>query len=163
MKFSIWSKYGKEVAHIDHIHPRSKRITYEGRYIDEIITLEQNLLQVSSKITGILDNDWNNKLGDIIYSLLPAGSVTGAPKKKTVEIIKNVENYERGYYTGIFGYYDGEMLDSAVMIRFMEKKDDKIIFKSGGGITIYSKLKYEYNELKDKVYVPFNRNNQNQR
>ena len=129
------------------------------RYIDEIVTLKQNLLQVSSKITGILDKNWNNKLGDIIYSLLPAGSVTGAPKKKTVEIIKSVEKYDRGYYTGIFGYFDGQVLDSAVMIRFMEKKDNKIFFKSGGGITIYSKLKYEYNELKDKVYVPFNRNN----
>lgn len=138
----------------------SKEVIVDNfRYIDEVFALEQNLLQVSSKITGILDKYWNNRLGDIIYSLLPAGSVTGAPKKKTVEIIKNAENYDRGYYTGIFGYFDGEILDSSVMIRFMEKKDDKFFFKSGGGITIYSKLKYEYKELKDKVYVPFNRDN----
>ncbi len=140
----------------------SKEVIVENfRYIDEIITYDKNLLQVSSKITGILDDDWHNKLGEIIYSLLPAGSVTGAPKKKTVEIIKNVENYERGYYTGIFGYYDGIMLDSGVSIRFMENINGEIYFKSGGGITIYSNLIYEYNELKDKVYVPFYRNNKN--
>ena len=127
------------------------------RYIDKITTLDQNLLQVSSKISGILEDDWNNRLGDILYSLLPAGSVTGAPKKKTVEIIKEVENYERGYYTGIFGYYNGEMLDSAVTIRFLEKQNDQISFKSGGGITVYSDAEYEYNELVEKIYVPISR------
>lgn len=138
----------------------SKNVIVENfRYIDEVITYDKNLLQVSSKITGILDKDWNDKLGNIIYSLLPAGSVTGAPKKKTVEIIKSVEKYERGYYTGIFGCFDGFMLDSGVIIRFMENINGELFFKSGGGITIYSELKYEFNELKDKVYVPFNRNN----
>jgi para-aminobenzoate synthetase component 1 len=87
-------------------------------------------------------------------SLLPAGSVTGAPKKKTVEIIKSVENYDRGYYTGVFGYFDGTKVDSGVMIRYVENKDGACIFKSGGGLTIYSDAKKEYDELLEKIYVP---------
>ena len=132
------------------------------RYIDKITTLNRELLQVSSEICGQLEENWYNRMGDILYALLPAGSVTGAPKKKTVEIIKAVENYKRGYYTGIFGYFDGKILDSAVMIRFIEKQEDgTLIYKSGGGITIYSDLQYEYNELVDKVYVPIAGNNKN--
>ena len=64
---------------------------------------------------------WNGHVGEILFSLLPAGSITGAPKKKTLEIIAEAETYERGFYTGVMGYFDGQDLDSAVMIRFMEQ------------------------------------------
>jgi para-aminobenzoate synthetase component 1 len=124
------------------------------RYIDKIITHEKNLLQVSSEITGELEQDYPSRLGEILFAMLPAGSVTGAPKKKTVEIIKAVEGYQRGYYTGIMGYFDGVNLESAVMIRFIEKTDTGLVYKSGGGITIYSRAEAEYRELLDKVYVP---------
>jgi para-aminobenzoate synthetase component 1 len=125
------------------------------RYISKIKTNHKNLLQVSSEISGELPPDYRNKIGDIISSLLPAGSISGAPKKKTVEIIKESENYNRGFYTGIFGMFDGENLDSAVMIRFIENINGSLFFKSGGGITYKSNPEAEYQELKDKVYVPF--------
>jgi len=80
--------------------------------------------------------------------------VTGAPKKKTVEIINEIENYNRGYYTGVFGFYDGNDLDCGVMIRFIEKENDQLYFKSGGGLTFQSDAKTEYQELIDKIYVP---------
>ena len=64
------------------------------------------------------------------------------------------ERYERGFYTGIAGYFDGERLDSTVMIRFIEQADGKFYFKSGGGITAKSNLESEYNEMIQKVYVP---------
>ncbi|OHD05126.1 MAG: aminodeoxychorismate synthase component I [Spirochaetes bacterium GWD1_27_9] len=131
------------------------------RYIDKIVTHNKALLQVSSEIIGDLQANWNENIGDIIYSLLPAGSISGAPKKKTVEIIKEAENYDRGYYTGIFGFFDGKSLDSAVMIRFIEQIDKNFYFKSGGGITIYSDVQKEYLELIEKVYVPIIRDNQN--
>jgi len=86
--------------------------------------------------------------------MLPAGSITGAPKKKTVEIIQKAEGYDRGYYTGIFGHFDGRDLDSAVAIRFIEKQGEELIFKSGGGITFQSDWKKEYDEMQKKVYVP---------
>jgi para-aminobenzoate synthetase component 1 len=112
------------------------------------------LIQISSEICGDLPDNYNENLGSIFEKLLPAGSVTGAPKKKTVEIIKTAEGYDRGYYTGVFGVFDGENLDSAVMIRFIEKTDNGYEFKSGGGITSMSEVNSEYKELIDKVYVP---------
>ena len=96
------------------------------RYIDKINAGNKKLLQVSSKIHGNLEDDWQSKIGDILTALLPAGSITGTPKKKTVEIIKRVEDYEREYYTGVFGVFDGESLDSSVLIRFIENSKNGI-------------------------------------
>ena len=90
----------------------------------------------------------------MLKKMLPAGSVTGAPKNKTVEIIQNAETYERGFYTGIAGFFDGMSLDSCVLIRFIEQRNGKFYFKSGGGITAKSEMKSEYEELKQKIYVP---------
>jgi para-aminobenzoate synthetase component 1 len=124
------------------------------RYIDRIETNDKVLLQVSSEITGDLLPDYQGRLGDIVFSMLPAGSVTGAPKKETVRIIRESENYERGWYTGVFGIFNGKELDSGVMIRFVENSAGKLIFKSGGGITYLSNPESEYDELISKVYVP---------
>lgn len=124
------------------------------RYIEKIKTNFGELLQVSSKISGELPTDFKEKIGDIIFRLLPAGSVTGAPKARTVSIIKAVENFERNYYTGIFGIFDGKDLDSGVMIRYIEQEKEGLFFKSGGGITFMSDAKSEYEEMIKKVYVP---------
>jgi len=125
------------------------------RYIDKIKSADKDLLQVSSVISGQLEKDYAANIGSLIYDLLPAGSISGAPKPKTIEIIKEVENYGRGYYTGVFGYFDGKNLDSCVMIRFIEKQNDEYFYKSGGGITVYSNPESEYEELINKIYVPF--------
>ena len=133
----------------------SKNVKVEKfRYVDEIKTSHITLLQTSSVICGELQENYNETIGDIIFSLLPAGSISGAPKKKTLEIIKEAENYPRNYFTGIFGIFDGSDLDSAVMIRFIENIDGELYFKSGGGITSMSNPEAEYQEMIDKVYVP---------
>ena len=134
----------------------SKNVTVDNfRYCDKIRAGDKELLQISSKISGKLENNWQNNIGDIITSLLPAGSITGTPKKKTMEIIEKIEKYERGYFTGVFGVFDGDSLDSAVMIRFIEKdKDGNLSYKSGGGITCDSDINKEYKEMIDKVYIP---------
>lgn len=124
------------------------------RYIDEIRTNETLLYQVSSEISGKLQKGYENHLGEIITSMLPAGSVTGAPKKETVRIIKESEEYERGWYTGVFGVFDGKKLDSGVMIRYIENNNKGLIYKSGGGITHLSDPVKEYKEMISKVYVP---------
>jgi para-aminobenzoate synthetase component 1 len=124
------------------------------RYLEKIRTHGKDIWQASSEITGKLPKDYRGRMGDIIFQLLPAGSISGAPKKKTVEIIKQSEPYRRGYYTGIFGYFDGTNLDSGVMIRFIERKRQSLVYKSGGGITSLSDMKLEYQEMIDKVYVP---------
>lgn len=124
------------------------------RYLSTIEAGNKKLHQVSSHISGILESDWREKAGEILQKLLPAGSISGTPKKKTVEIIEEVEGYSRGYFTGVFGYYDGESLYSAVAIRFIEKTEKGYIYKSGGGITAESDCESEYQEMIDKVYIP---------
>ncbi|MEO9475148.1 MAG: aminodeoxychorismate synthase component I [Cyclobacteriaceae bacterium] len=125
------------------------------RFISEVNTHEKKLLQVSSEIRGKLPEGYQAQLGTLLFKLLPAGSITGAPKPKTVEIIQSTENYDRGFYTGICGHYDGKNLDTGVMIRFIEKQGDQLYYKSGGGITSFSNARKEYQELIDKVYLPF--------
>ncbi len=124
------------------------------RYIEPIVTGEKILLQVSSEVCGDLENNYLSHIGDIVFALLPPGSVSGAPKRKTTEIIEKVEDDERGFYTGIFGIFDGHNLDSGVMIRFIEKCTTGYLYHSGGGITSFSDPLSEYNEMIDKIYVP---------
>ena len=127
------------------------------RYIDKIYAGKKELLQMSSKITGELHHNWHANIGDILLPLLPAGSITGTPKRKTTELIQSIENYDRGFFTGIWGVYDGEMLDSAVLIRFIEQNsadnDFEYTYKSGGGITLDSLAHEEYNEMLHKIYL----------
>lgn len=124
------------------------------RYVQTIEAGAKKLLQVSSHISGHVGENWHERMGDILKSLLPAGSISGAPKKSTLKIIEETEAYERGYFSGVFGVYDGKKLDSGVMIRFIEKTENGYIYKSGGGITLDSNVEQEYNELLDKIYLP---------
>ena len=127
----------------------------EFRYVEKIKAGKKELLQVSSKITAKLPKDWRDNIGTLLEQLLPAGSITGTPKKSTVDIINMVENFDRGFYTGVFGVFDGDSLRSGVMIRFIEQDNGKLYYKSGGGITIDSQAPSEYDELVDKIYLPF--------
>ena len=157
------------------------------RYIDVLHTNKGNILQTSSEISGRLPEDYPHHLGKILDAQLPAGSITGAPKDKTMQIIQEAEGYDRGFYTGIMGIYDQGELNSAVMIRFIEeetspvdfeadgeknfnasegkgdeasegKRDEasrKLYFKAGGGITSKSNCRKEYEEVIQKIYLPF--------
>lgn len=133
------------------------------RYLQKIKKRETELWQASSEITGVLKKPFDQNIGDLLFTLLPAGSISGAPKKKTVEIIKESEGQNRGFYTGVFGIYDGKQLDSGVMIRCLQRDGDKINYHSGGGITHMSTLDEEYQELIDKIYVPIIRDDMHTR
>ncbi len=124
------------------------------RYIGKIHTNQKDLLQVSSEIKGVLKKNWKQNLGDILVRMLPAGSISGAPKQKTIEVIKSAEQQDRGWFTGIFGIFEGRNLESAVMIRYIEKTPIGLQFRSGGGITALSDPENEYQEMINKVYVP---------
>jgi para-aminobenzoate synthetase component 1 len=126
------------------------------RYLDKIKTNRNSILQVSSEVMGDVLSEYQQKIGSLLAALLPAGSISGAPKKKTVAIIKEAEQDLRGYYTGVFGYFDGHNLDSCVNIRFIEQQDDSLYYRSGGGITAQSNWQAEYNEVIQKIYVPVN-------
>lgn len=140
-------------------------------YMDRIVTTDSEILQMSSEISGQLEQGQLQSLGSVLKELLPAGSISGAPKEATCAAIREAETGKRGFYSGVFGYYDGKELDSAVMIRFIEQSDPSMSeaeaarkstrdipmfqFRSGGGITIHSDCKSEYDEVIQKVYLPF--------
>ncbi|MDH5464406.1 MAG: aminodeoxychorismate synthase component I [Thiovulaceae bacterium] len=124
------------------------------RYVEKIQAGEKELLQISSQIQGTLPTNWKENLDTIITKLLPAGSISGAPKRSTVEHIQAIENYDRGFFSGVMGYFNGEKLTSSIMIRFIERTDAGLVYKSGGGITIDSDAKKEYDEMLAKIYIP---------
>jgi len=124
------------------------------RYVEKIRSHQNEILQTSSEIRGKLPEGWENNFCDILIKLLPAGSISGAPKQKTLEIINAIEISNRGYYTGVFGIFDGQNIDSGVSIRFIEKENEKLWYRSGGGITALSNPEEEYQELINKIHVP---------
>lgn len=131
------------------------------RYTERLEVSNGALLQVSSEIEGDLPNNYRSHIGDIIFKMLPAGSICGAPKESTLALIREAEAGKRGFYTGVFGLFDGKRLDSAVMIRYIEKVHSpsgkpSLVFRSGGGITVESQAEMEYEEVIRKVYLPTN-------
>lgn len=128
--------------------------TTRFRYVDVIKKSTGDLLQTSSEIVGELPANWQEHLGNLLAAMLPAGSIAGAPKEKSVAVIDEAETYERGFYTGIAGVFDGKTVDSFVLIRFIERIGDRYFYKSGAGITAQSKPLNEYNEIIEKIYIP---------
>ena len=125
------------------------------RYLRRIESGRGGLVQTSSKIGGRLPTDWPGQLGTILYELLPAGSVSGAPKEATLALIRAAEEGPRGYYCGVAGYYDGRTLDTCVLIRYLEATPAGYFFRSGGGITALSEAAAEYAELNAKIRLPY--------
>lgn len=131
------------------------RVTVERyRYVEEITTHRGSILQTSTQINGHVRPFFQEHPGQLIMQLLPAGSITGAPKPKTMSIIHGAEPYDRGYYTGCMGIWQDGNIDSAVMIRFVDQEDGRLYYKAGGGITAMSDEESEYNEVIEKIYVP---------
>lgn len=126
------------------------------RYFTEIKTPEKSIYQVSSEIQGTLPQDWKSQIGTTISRLLPAGSITGAPRASTCKLIAEAESgTPRGYYCGVFGYFNGHSLDSSVLIRFIrEDAHGQKYYHSGGGVTINSSMEQEYQEVIEKIYLP---------
>ena len=91
---------------------------------------------------------------DIIKSLFPGGSITGAPKYRAVQIIDELENYNRGIYTGCIGTItaNGNM-DFNICIRTMTVKDGIAEYPVGGGIVWDSNYKSEYLEAREKANI----------
>jgi para-aminobenzoate synthetase component 1 len=124
------------------------------RFLSNIKKRDQELLQVSSEISARLPSQWQQEIGSLLFRLLPAGSISGAPKQKTVEIIAQTESHSRDWYTGVAGWYKDGELDSAVLIRYIGHRDGHYHYKTGGGITLLSDPQKEYQELAEKIYIP---------
>jgi anthranilate synthase component 1 len=115
-----------------------------------IIERYSHLMHIVSNVQGELrpDLDWL----DLLQATFPAGTLSGAPKVRAMEIIDELENLRRGHYGGCVGYidYSGNM-DTAIAIRTMLVKDGEIFMRTGAGIVADSDPNYEFEETMTKV------------
>ncbi|GAC1377848.1 MAG: anthranilate synthase component I family protein [Aquirhabdus sp.] len=89
---------------------------------------------------------------DVLIDALPGGSITGAPKKRAMEIIAELEAAPRGAYCGSFGFLNRDGSGQFnVLIRSLQKHQDQLVAWAGGGITIASEVEAEYQECLDKI------------
>ena len=120
--------------------------------VDELFVIESypNVHHLVSSIKGLLKDE--SSVFDLFKDAFPGGSITGAPKKRAMEIINELESHARDLYCGSIVYFsfDGK-LDSNIAIRSMIHNDDTLHFYSGGGLTIQSSVDAEYKEIEDKV------------
>jgi para-aminobenzoate synthetase component 1 len=121
---------------------------------NRVVEKYSHVIHTVSNVRGILEKkyDWL----DALHALFPGGSVTGCPKKRTMEIINELEGEPRGVYCGSAGYIDlSGQCDFNIMIRTLwldkSKKSHKLVFRSGGGIVVDSNPKREYEETAHKA------------
>jgi anthranilate synthase component 1 len=115
-----------------------------------IVERYSHLMHIVSNVQGELRSglDWL----DLLRATFPAGTLSGAPKVRAMEIIDELESLRRGHYGGCVGYidYSGNM-DTAIAIRTMLVKDGEIFMRTGAGIVADSDPDYEFEETMTKV------------
>jgi len=120
--------------------------------VEDLMRVERysHVMHMVSDVVGILDKKYD--MFDLFKATFTAGTMSGAPKIKAMELIAKYEGLKRGYYAGSIGYFgfDGNM-DSAITIRTALIKNDEIIFQAGAGIVVDSKPELEYKEVKNKL------------
>jgi anthranilate synthase component 1 len=124
---------------------------YGSVEVSDFKTIEKysHVMHIISKVHGNLKG--NKTSVDAFRSAFPAGTVSGAPKIRAMEIIHEFEPDKRGFYAGAIGYFDysGNM-DMAIAIRTMLAKDGKIFYQAGAGIVADSVPETEYEETLNK-------------
>jgi anthranilate synthase component I len=120
--------------------------------VDDMMHVERfsHVMHITSAVTGKLRDD----LGpvDVLRAVFPAGTVSGAPKVRAMEIIDELEPTRRGPYAGATGYYgvDGR-LDTCITLRTALLKDDVAYFQAGGGVVADSVPSLEHEETRNKA------------
>jgi anthranilate synthase component 1 len=120
--------------------------------VSEFMSVERysHVMHIVSQVEGTLREDLNG-IASIRYTF-PAGTVSGAPKIKAVEVIDSLESVTRSFYAGIVGYIEpGGTLDSCITIRSALKMDDLLILQAGAGIVYDSVPEREYEETSSKL------------
>ncbi len=120
--------------------------------VEELMRVEKysHVMHMVSDVVGVLDTKFD--MFDLFKATFTAGTMSGAPKIKAMELIAENEGLKRGYYAGSIGYFgfDGNM-DSAITIRTALIKGDEVIFQAGAGIVADSKPELEYKEVNNKL------------
>ena len=114
-----------------------------------------HVMHIGSTVTGIIKNEKDAL--DAVDSILPAGTLSGAPKIRACEIINELENNKRGIYGGAIGYIDfAGNLDTCIAIRLAFAKNGKVFVRSGAGIVADSVPESEYQECANKAQAVVN-------
>ena len=120
--------------------------------VDELMVIERysHVMHIVSNVVGQLAPD--KTAWDLLKACFPAGTVSGAPKIRAMEIINELETSRRGVYSGVYGYYDFEgQLNSAIAIRTMVLRDRAVSVQAGAGIVADSDPQKEYAETLNKA------------
>jgi anthranilate synthase component 1 len=118
--------------------------------VEDMMHIERfsHVMHIVSDVTAKLSDD--KDMFDLFMATFTAGTMTGAPKIRAMELIAEYEGLKRGFYSGSIGYFgfDGNM-DSAITIRTAMVKDDKVVLQAGAGIVADSQNELEYLEVKN--------------
>jgi len=121
--------------------------------VDELMVVQKfsHVIHLTSQVTGQLRQDKTRF--DAFRSIFPAGTVSGAPKIKAIELVSALEKQKRGVYAGAVGRFDfaDDMMDVCIAIRTMTFKDGVVYFQAGGGIVFDSVEEEEYEETVNKL------------
>ncbi len=133
------------------------KISYFGTVkVDQFMIVERysHVMHIVSNISGRLRDDVSPI--EALYACFPAGTVTGAPKIRAMEIIAELEPTRRGIYGGAIGYIDfSGNIDSCIAIRTIVMKGNRAFFQAGAGIVYDSIPEREYQETLDKLAATF--------
>ena len=125
---------------------------FDSVNVKEFMVVEyySHVMHIVSDVRGKLRE--GKDVFDALYSGFPAGTLTGAPKIRAMEIIHDLEPSRRGVYSGAIGYFDftGDM-NTCIAIRTMVMKDGTVYFQSGAGIVYDSDPKKEFEETVNKA------------
>ena len=125
--------------------------------VDKYLSIERfsHVMHIGSTVSGILRNDLDSLVA--LDSILPAGTLSGAPKIRACEIINELENNKRGIYGGAIGYVDlSGNLDTCISIRIAFKRNNKVFIRSGAGIVADSVPDTEFDECMNKAAAVIN-------
>ena len=125
--------------------------------VDKYLSIERfsHVMHIGSTVTGTLRSDLDSLAA--IDSILPAGTLSGAPKIRACEIINELENNKRGIYGGAIGYVDlSGNLDTCISIRIAFARNNKVFIRSGAGIVADSVPDKEFDECLNKAAAVIN-------
>ncbi|RKP28877.1 anthranilate synthase component, partial [Metschnikowia bicuspidata] len=132
--------------------------TPESNLVDRLLTIQRfsHVMHLISEVSGTLRADKTRF--DAFRSIFPAGTVSGAPKVRAMELIAELEQEKRGVYAGAVGHwgYDGRTMDTCIALRTMVYKDDVAYLQAGGGIVFDSDEYDEYVETMNKMRANIN-------
>ncbi|MFW5745692.1 MAG: anthranilate synthase component I family protein, partial [Spirochaetota bacterium] len=115
-----------------------------------VVERYSHVMHIVSQVEGKLAE---GKTGaDLVRATFPAGTVSGAPKIRAIEVLDRIEPVSRRFYAGLVGYMEpGGSLDTCITIRSAYKRGDTLVLQAGAGVVYDSKPEREYEETREKL------------